>query len=67
MPIVYLVGAKADIPEGERKVDRNEAEALASELEASYYEVSAKNNGIDRKIDDMFEDLSVAIRYTFNN
>jgi GTPase SAR1 family protein len=60
-PIVYLVGTKRDIPAEDRKVDRREAEMLAEELNARYYEVSAKNNSIYRELENMFMDLSHAI------
>jgi small GTP-binding protein len=46
MPTLFLVGNKSDLPD--RKVQTQEGENLANELNATYFEVSAKTgNGID--------------------
>jgi Ras-related protein Rab-5C len=46
MPTLFIVGNKSDLPD--RKVQTQEGENLANELNATYFEVSAKTgNGID--------------------
>ena len=59
------MGTKADISAEDRKVDSREAESLAEELDASYYEVSAKENSRTGILEDMFFNLSRAIRVSY--
>ena len=68
MPIIYLVGAKADLPKEERKVEKIDGETLAGELDAHYFEISAKNYPIkDLLMSDMIRDLAADIKMTFGN
>jgi GTPase SAR1 family protein len=49
MPTLFLVGNKSDLPN--RAVQTQEGENLANELNATYFEVSAKTGN---RIDDLF-------------